>query len=108
MPSQQPYLSGDANLDGTVDGLDFSAWNADKFTATVAWTAGNYSADSMVDGLDFTIWNSFKFQSADGSSVTLPGPFISPWLAFVAFLIARGKCPWLAQDAPSCACASRG
>ncbi len=32
LPSGQPYLRGDANLDGIVDGLDFIAWNAHKFT----------------------------------------------------------------------------
>lgn len=57
------FLPGDANLDGAVDGLDFSFWNANKFTASAAWTAGDFNADGVVDGLDLLVWNGFKFQS---------------------------------------------
>lgn len=57
-------LLGDANLDFVVDGLDFTAWNAHKFTTETAWCNGNFNGDNVVDGLDFTIWNQFKFQSA--------------------------------------------
>ena len=31
LPSGNPYLLGDANLDGTVDGQDFLIWNSNKF-----------------------------------------------------------------------------
>ena len=31
LPSGNPYLPGDANLDGLVDGSDFAAWNANRF-----------------------------------------------------------------------------
>jgi subtilisin-like proprotein convertase family protein len=55
-------LYGDANLDRTVDGVDFLAWNAHKFT-TGGWAQGNFNLDSAVDGLDFLLWNSNKFQS---------------------------------------------
>ena len=36
LPSANPFLVGDANLDGAVDGQDFIAWNANKFTPTVS------------------------------------------------------------------------
>ena len=55
------YLPGDATLNGVVDGLDFIAWNANKFTNVAAWCSGDFSADGVVDGVDFTIWNSNKF-----------------------------------------------
>ncbi|MEM8679379.1 MAG: Calx-beta domain-containing protein, partial [Planctomycetota bacterium] len=55
------YLVGDANLDGVVDGIDFLAWNNNKFTNTAAGTAGDFNGDGSVDGLDFVIWNSSKF-----------------------------------------------
>ena len=62
------YLLADANLDGTVDGQDFLAWNTNKFSAVPAWSAGDWNGDGTVDGQDFLLWNTFKFQSADGRS----------------------------------------
>ena len=32
-----PFLVGDATLDGVVDGLDFIEWNNNKFTAVAEW-----------------------------------------------------------------------
>jgi hypothetical protein len=58
------YLVGDANLDGVVDGLDFIAWNDNKFTSVAAWCDGDFNADGIVDGLDFILWNENKFQSS--------------------------------------------
>lgn len=60
-----PYLLGDANLDGTVNGMDFLIWNANKFTATAGWCNGDFNADGSVNGGDFLNWNAFKFQSSD-------------------------------------------
>jgi hypothetical protein len=65
-------LLGDANLDGQVDGLDFVAWNTNKFTPHSTWCGGDFDASGAVDGLDFVIWNTNKFQSA--SPVTVPEP----------------------------------
>jgi hypothetical protein len=63
--SGNPVLEGDANLDGTVDGLDFILWNSSKFTFVPEWCSGDFNADGTVDGLDFIIWNGNKFTSAD-------------------------------------------
>ena len=65
LPSGNAYLLGDANLDGTVDGQDFIAWNGSKFTANSNWTNGDFNSDGTVDGQDFIAWNGNKFQSAD-------------------------------------------
>ena len=73
LPSGNPYSFGDANLDGVVDGLDFIAWNANKFTSLAAWTGGDFNADGIVDGSDFIVWNANKFSSADGVSA-VPEP----------------------------------
>jgi hypothetical protein len=67
-----PFLLGDANLDGFVDGSDFGIWNANKFTANAAWCSGDFSADGFVDGSDFGVWNSNKFTSSLNLR-TLPG-----------------------------------
>jgi hypothetical protein len=65
LASGNPYLLGDANLDGSVNGGDFINWNANKFSSTSAWTDGDFNADGAVDGGDFVIWNANKFQSSD-------------------------------------------
>jgi hypothetical protein len=73
-----PFLPGDANLDGMVDGVDFDIWNANKFTNLAAWSGGDFNADGVVDGFDLMIWNANKFQS---SSVVpdLPQPPHKPY-----------------------------
>jgi hypothetical protein len=99
LPSGNPYLLGDANLDGTVDGLDFIAWNAHKFTNTAAWSAGDFTADGLVDGLDFIEWNRNKFTiAALGSPAKVPAleastaPSVSP-AGLVSVLPARPELP---------------
>ncbi len=44
------YLLGDATLDGNVDGNDFIAWNAHKFTNVAEWCSetGLPTVSSMV------------------------------------------------------------
>ena len=59
------YLLGDATLNGVVDGLDFTVWNANKFTNVAAWCSGDFSANGVVDGVDFTLWNANKFTESD-------------------------------------------
>src|SRR5206468_4224126 len=46
-------LGGDANLDGTVDTIDFNIL-ASNFSNTGAnWLVGDFNADTSVDTLDF-------------------------------------------------------
>ena len=70
--SGNPYLGGDANLDGAVDGSDFGIWNGNKFSATPAWCSGDFNADGSIDGSDFGIWNTNKFTAADAQMVPEP------------------------------------
>ncbi len=86
LPNGNPYLPGDANLDGNVDGSDFGVWNASKFTSVAAWCSGDFTADGVVDGSDFGTWNAHKFQSADGVSA-VPEPGVA---ALLAFALAKG------------------
>ncbi|MEM8679129.1 MAG: family 16 glycosylhydrolase [Planctomycetota bacterium] len=83
----QPFLLGDANLDGQVDGLDFVAWNGDKFTATAAWCSGDFNADGLVDGADFVIWNTNKFTSSDAVQA-VPEPEATGLALMVALALA--------------------
>jgi hypothetical protein len=74
LPSHNPYLPGDATLDGVVDGSDFGIWNSHKFTSVAAWCSGDFNADGVVDGSDFGTWNSHKFTSSEASSAVVPEP----------------------------------
>jgi hypothetical protein len=71
-----PFLNGDANLSGVVNGSDFSFWNDNKFTSTPLWCSGDFNASGEVDGTDFGIWNSNKAAAADGTSV-VPEPVLA-------------------------------
>ena len=73
LASGNPYLLGDLDLNGDVDGLDFIGWNNNKFTPAAAWSSGDFNADGFVDGLDFTIWNDNKFTSADAPTSGVAG-----------------------------------
>jgi hypothetical protein len=79
LPSGNPYIYGDADLDGTVDGVDFIAWNENSFENIPAWCAGDFNADGFVDGLDFIIWNGNRFTSADDFHA-VPEPTGMSWL----------------------------
>ena len=72
-----PFLEGDANLDGAVDGADFIAWNSAKFTNDKLWSTGNFDANGATDGSDFILWNMFKFQSSMSPAVIDNGPIRS-------------------------------
>ena len=63
--SGNPYLPADANLDGSVNGQDFVAWNNSKFTNSDAFTMGDFNADGSVNGQDFVVWNNVKFMNSD-------------------------------------------
>jgi hypothetical protein len=73
LPSGQPYLVGDANLDGVVDGLDFILWNENRFSNHAAWCSGDFNADGFIDGLDFVLWNENKFMMSDQRNGRLAG-----------------------------------
>ena len=73
LASGNPYLIGDANLDGTVDVSDFNVWNGNKFTNVAAWCSGDFNADGVVDVSDFNAWNGNKFQTSDAVAM-VPEP----------------------------------
>lgn len=89
LPSGNPYLFGDATLDGVVDGQDFIRWNTNKFTSIAAWTAGDFNADGVVDGQDFIRWNTNKFMSSDAGGVSLVPEPASWSICLVAVFAVR-------------------
>ena len=48
-------LPGDANLDGTVNGLDLSALAANWQSSGASWQDGDFNGDGIVNGLDLSI-----------------------------------------------------
>ena len=73
--SPSPYLGGDANLDGSVDALDFGVWAQHQFTFSAAWCTGDFNANGSVDVRDFNVWNANKFLS---SGLNLAAGHLSP------------------------------
>ncbi len=80
LASGNPYLPGDANLDGVVDTSDFGIWNSHKFTTVAAWCSGDFNADGAVDVSDFNIWTANRFTAAD-SLAAVPEPTTPLWLS---------------------------
>lgn len=92
LPSGNPYLVGDADLDGAVDGQDFIRWNENQFTATAAWCSGDFNAERVVDGEDFTLWNDNKFMSSDGVDVVPePGAGTLLMLALIGLTLVQRR-----------------
>ncbi len=56
--------SGDANLDGVVDGQDFGIWNTHRFQSGLGWEFGDFTCDGSVDVSDFNRWNDNRFVAA--------------------------------------------
>lgn len=50
-----PYLQGDADLDGEVDGSDLLIWQSNLDTANAGYCGGDFNADGVVDVVDQAI-----------------------------------------------------
>jgi hypothetical protein len=84
--SGAPYLAGDADLSGGVDGADFIIWNQHKFSPSPAWCQGDFNADGTVDGGDFVLWNQNKFQFSD---TAVPEPTVLWPPIMLAFMLMK-------------------
>jgi hypothetical protein len=47
---------GDANLDGQVDGTDFTIWNDNQFRVRSGWYFADFDGSTTTDVSDFNIW----------------------------------------------------
>ncbi len=63
-------LSGDANMDGSVDVSDLTVWIANRFVVNdpsnpgVGWATADFNCDGSTDVSDFAIWNANAFTSS--------------------------------------------
>lgn len=67
-----PFLVGDASLDGFVDVTDFGRWSANALSADAGWCQGDFTADGFVDVSDYAAWSANKFRSSVPSLVPEP------------------------------------
>ncbi len=95
------YL-GDANLDGVVDGSDYTKIDAAFGTTVGGWANGDFNQDHLIDGSDYTlIDNAFNTQSLP----LLPASQIASATGLIAASssfrqAASGLSPYFAQSTP--------
>ncbi len=80
-------LLGDANLDGTVNGSDFSILAANFGLGATDWDQGNFLYGSSVNGSDFSALAANFGQGDSGAAVSVSQADI---MALDAFAIANG------------------
>ncbi len=80
-------LLGDANLDGTVNGSDFSILAANFGLGTTNWDQGNFLYGSSVNGSDFSALAANFGQGDSGAAVSVSSADIA---ALDSFAIANG------------------
>ena len=85
-------LSGDANGDATVDGLDYLAWAANfGATGTINVGDGDFNQDDVVDGLDYLLWAAGFGDVATSVVVPEPATAMLAMLAFATFSARRRR-----------------
>jgi autotransporter-associated beta strand protein len=80
-------LLGDADLDGSVTGNDFTILASHLGKAASGWDAGDFNYDGVVNGIDFTELVANLGKSANGADVVLPA---ADYDAIDAFAAANG------------------
>jgi hypothetical protein len=80
-------LLGDADLDGSVTGIDFTILASNIGKAVSGWDKGDFDYDGFVTGSDFTALVEHLGKSANGADVILPA---SDYAAIDTFAAANG------------------
>ena len=84
------YL-GDANLDGKVDGSDYSRIDNGLLMHLSGWVNGDFNYDGVVDGSDYTLMdNAYNNQGAPGFA---PAAIITEQLATPTAVISNSAVP---------------
>ena len=81
---------GDANLDGTVDGVDLQRFEL-SYGQTGGWYDGDFNGNGTTDGSDFLTWQRNSGNSGAGlaaSTKTIPEPTTISLLGFGAFALS--------------------
>ena len=82
--------SGDANLDGCVDGLDYVAWSNNYDLDPSSWVEGDYNLDGVTDGLDYVVWSN-NYNAGCPTPGAVPEPATMVLLAMGAVALIRRR-----------------
>ena len=88
----QAYMLGDANLDGSVDEIDYLVWKNTRFSAVnpvAPWSDADWTFDGLVDGFDLLAWNHNKFTSIDLNTVPEPNGLL--WFGLGSLVLAMSR-----------------
>lgn len=66
--------NGDANLDGVVDGRDYTIYADNAAAAAPTWSQGDFNCDGKIDSSDYAIWAGAYAPAGGGSAVAAPEP----------------------------------
>jgi hypothetical protein len=80
-------LLGDANLDGVVNGDDFTILTDNLGKQVIGWDKGDFNYDGVVSGDDFTLLTDNLGKQANGADVAIPA---ADYAAIEAFAAANG------------------
>lgn len=84
LASENPYLVGDANLDGTVDSTDLGLLLNNFSGNDVGYTGGDLNTDSLVNSTDLgLLLNNFNANAASASQVPEPNGLTTIVLAML-------------------------
>ena len=82
------FFRGDVNLDGSVDGGDYSLWADHYLLGGMSWGDGDLNGDGVVDGGDYTLWAD-NYGSA--TAAVIPEPVTLSLLAIGAVAMIRRR-----------------
>lgn len=82
---------GDANLDGSVDAVDFGVWNASQFRVDTGWALANFDGLGGTDASDFHIWLAHRGFSSEAASVPEPASAALPLLVASSLVASRAR-----------------
>jgi len=82
--SREPYLGGDANLDGKVDANDLNILGLNWLQNVNGWCSGDVSADGLVDANDLNAlalnWLKDVARAASAAAVCRARHWLSIWM----------------------------
>ncbi len=73
----QVVLLGDANLDGFVNGSDYTIWADNYLESNANWGMADFNQDGWVNGSDYTVWaDHYSLTAAMATAVPEPSTLL--------------------------------